>query len=231
MFTILLLEDEKDLGLTISENLTDENQTCELFYNCNSALLTIKKRSFDIYILDINLTDGDGLEFATLILSQYPSAPIIFISANSDPELRLKGLELGAFDFINKPFTLKELQIKILRIKKELNQFKTQNSIMEFGPLKVNFSKFEITDAKGNITNLTHKECAILKMFIDNIDYVISRDNILDNVWGQDSYPNLRTIDNYIVNLRKWCDSTSEETLKIHSIRSVGYKMTYKGKL
>jgi two-component system alkaline phosphatase synthesis response regulator PhoP len=229
MFKLLILEDEKDLGLTIAENLTFENQKCELFNNCSSTLSNIKSIQYDIFILDINLPDGSGLDVANIILGYYPSAPIIFISANSDPELRLRGLELGAFDFINKPFTLRELQIKIDRIKKELLALKNQSDVKSFGPLKINFSKFEITDAKGITTTLTHKECAILKLFIDNLDHVISRDQILDQVWGQDSYPNIRTIDNYIVNLRKWCDSCSDEILKIQSIRGIGYKMSYKG--
>lgn len=231
MFNILLLEDEKDLGLTIAENLSTESQKCSLFRSCFEVMTEISTNSFDIYILDINLGDGNGLDVAEEILKKFPSSPIIFFSATSDPELRLRGLELGAFDFINKPFTLKELQIKVDRIKKELVLLKNQSSIIEFGPLKVDFSKFLITDALGTTTTLTHKECAILKIFIDNLDHVISRDQILDKVWGQDSFPTLRTIDNYIVNLRKWCDSSPDEILKIQSIRGIGYKMTSKGKI
>ena len=231
MFNILILEDEKDLGLTIAENLTTEAQKCFLFQSCLEVIKDINNKQYDIYIFDINLGDGNGLDVADKILKKFPSSPIIFFSAISDPELRLRGLELGAFDFINKPFTLKELQIKVDRIKKELVLLKNQSSIMEFGPLKVDFSKFEITDARGAIITLTHKECAILKMFIDNLNYVISRDQILDKVWGQDSFPTLRTIDNYIVNLRKWCDSCPNEILKIQSIRGIGYKMSSKGKI
>lgn len=228
MYNILILEDENDLGLTLAENLSNQEQICFLFKNCTDAQSEITKKKFDIFILDINLQDGNGLDVAREILSKSPTSPIILVSATSDPELRLKGLELGAFDFINKPFTLKELQIKINRIKNSFNLLKNHEKILSFGLLKVDFSKFEITDGHGLKTTLTHKECSILKLFIDNLDIVISRDYILDQVWGKDCYPNLRTIDNYIVNLRKWCDSDSSSTLMIHSIRGIGYKMIYK---
>jgi two-component system alkaline phosphatase synthesis response regulator PhoP len=231
MFTILILEDELDLGLTLAENLSTSDQTCSLFQNLKDAITALSKKSFDVYVLDVNLQDGNGLDFAQKILDQNPTAPIIFVSATSDPELRLRGLELGAFDFINKPFTLKELQIKIDRIKKELKLLKSHSQILQFGPLIVDFAKFEITDANGHVTTLTHKECAILKLFLDNLNRVVSRDEILDYAWGKDSYPNLRTIDNYIVNLRKWCESTPTEVLTIQSIRGVGYKMISKGNI
>lgn len=231
MYTILILEDEMDLGLTLTEHLSNEDQQCTLIQSCTEVQTTLVNHQFDIYILDVNLQDGNGLDIAKSILEKAPTSPIIFVSATSDPELRLQGLELGAFDFINKPFTLKELQIKIDRIKKELVQLKENSQVLQFGPLVVDFAKFEITDAQGKITTLTHKECSILKLFTDNLNRVISRDEILDYVWGKDSYPNLRTIDNYIVNLRKWCESAPGEVLMIQSVRGVGYKMNMKGKL
>lgn len=228
MHSIFILEDEKDLGLTLAENLTTENQECSLYQSCKEAYIQLQKSAYDIYILDINLKDGNGLDVAKFILDRSPTSSIILLSAIADPELRLQGLELGAFDFINKPFTLRELQIKIDRIKKEIQVLRAQAPVLEFGLLKVDFAKFELTDAYGKITTLTHKECSILKLFIDNLNLVISRDHILDHVWGKESYPSLRTIDNYIVNLRRWCDSDKNQSLVIHSIRGIGYKMTSK---
>lgn len=227
--TILLLEDDLDLGATLEETLTFNGQKCQLFKSCTDVLKAIASQHFDLYILDVNLPDGNGIDIAVEILRSQPTAPIILLSAASDPILRLRGLEAGAFDFINKPFTLKELLIKIERIKKSIIHIQSSKQTLSFGKLKINFLKFEIYDAIGKTINMTHKECAILKLLMDNANNVVSRDQILDTVWGQDSFPSLRTIDNYIVNLRKWCDSDPDQPLHIVSVRGIGYKLSIKG--
>lgn len=226
MFRILLLEDDLNLGVTLQENLNNNEQQCILFNSCADSISAIEESQFDIYVLDVNLPDGSGLDVANFILKKFTHSSIIFLSAASDPMLRLQGLEMGAFDFINKPFTLKELQIKINRIKSNLLHLKKNSSGITFGKLKINFSKFELQDANNKIINMTHKESAILKLLLDNANHVISRDQILDEVWGKDSFPSLRTIDNYIVNLRKWCETDKNSPITILSIRGIGYKLS-----
>lgn len=228
MFSIFLLEDDFNLGATLQEYLTNDEQKCDLFKSCKEAQNAIQNSIYDLYICDVNLPDGNGLNVADDILKKSPSAPILFLSATSDPLLRLQGLEMGAFDFINKPFTLKELQIKINRIKSSITHLRLISSEITLGRLKINFSKFELYDANNNVINMTHKESAILKLLFDNANHVVSRDQILDSVWGKDSFPSQRTIDNYIVNLRKWCETDDQAPISIISIRGIGYKLTKK---
>ena len=94
--------------------------------------------------------------------------------------------------------------------------------------LKLSLSKYEVVDANGTVHKLSQKDCALLKLLYQRKAQVVSRDDIIDHVWGQNSFPSYRTVDNYIVNLRKWCDTDQEEHLKIETIRGIGYKLITK---
>ena len=182
-----------------------------------------------IVILDIGLPDGSGIDLAREFRSQRKDCVLLFCTALNDPYLRVEGLELGAEDYITKPFELKEMTIRLDRILKS-RQFTLQNpEEMRFGKIIFWPKRFEIQDSGGNITSLSQKECAIVELLLERKNEVVSRDEMIENIWGQNSFPTNRTIDNYIVKLRKWADSDSAGSLKITSVRGIGYKLELKG--
>src|SRR5690606_35259381 len=138
-------------------------------------------------------------------------------------------LELGAEDYITKPFELKELTLRLDRILKSRQISLHRPDTYHFGKLIFWPRRFEIQDAHGIISPLGQKECAILELLIEKQNEVVARDEMIESIWGEDSFPTNRTIDNYIVRLRKWADTDEERTLQITSVRGIGYKLELKG--
>lgn len=193
---------------------------------CNEATsLFAQIPSFDIVLMDIGLPDGNGLTLAESFRKIRKDFVLLFLSALNDPSTRVEGLEIGAEDFITKPFELKELVLRLKRIIKSQESLLAKPDEIILGPLKIWFKRFEVQDAKGEIIPLTQKECAILELLYQNKNEAITRDEIIDQIWGKDAFPSNRTVDNYIVKLRKWCESDATEATKITSIRGIGYKL------
>ena len=221
---ILIVEDEENLGITLKDYLNENNYECVWVKSIEEAESVLNK-TFHCFILDIGLPDGSGLSLAKRILNSDKDAKIIFLSAQNSPDIKLEGLELGAADYMTKPFRLKEL---LLRIKKIPVQNKLTDSMtITFGPLKFTPQTFEIEDANNLKINLSDRENKILSLLISNKNKVISRDQIIEEIWGEDSYPSNRTVDNYIVKFRKWTD-TANDYVEIQNIRGVGYKFLIK---
>lgn len=228
-FSVLLVEDETNLGITLRDYLRTKKFEVEWAATAKEARLKFLEMKPAIVILDIGLPDGNGIDLAKEFRAISKECVLLFCTALNDPSLRVEGLELGAEDYITKPFELKELTLRLDRI---LNSRKTtlhNPDEYRFGDLIFWPKRFEIQDAHGLISNLSQKECAILELLIDFKDEVISRDQMIENIWGENSFPTNRTIDNYIVKLRKWADSDSQGNLKIISVRGIGYKLELKG--
>lgn len=226
---VLLVEDEPALGETLSEYLADIGLTCTWVKTSTQAKELFLQNRYTVALLDIGLPDGNGLELARWMRNEKKDLLFLFLSAQNDPQTRLEGLEIGAQDYITKPFALKEL---VLRLKRILEwQGQTQKSFPEqltFGRLKVNLNNFEIVDADGNIQSIGQKECGILKLLLEKKNTPVERDEIIEIVWGADAFPSNRTVDNYIVKLRRWCESDTNQPLQIQSIRGIGYKLVIK---
>ena len=221
---ILIVEDEENLGVTLKDYLNEYDFECQLVKTISDAK-NLLKNNYHCIILDIGLPDGNGLDLAKIILNSDKNSRIIFLSAQNSPDIKLEGLELGASDYITKPFRLKEL---LLRINKLPPSSTTNNSTkFIFGPLKFNPENFEIQDAHNLKTSLSERENKILCLLIKNKNKVVSRDQIIEKIWGEDSYPSNRTVDNYIVKFRKWTD-TANDYVEIQNIRGVGYKFLVK---
>jgi len=224
---ILIVEDETSLGQTLCDYLGHQGFKYFWAKSAKEAESLFHEVTPQIVIMDIGLPDGNGLDLAKKFRKQRSNFVLLFLSAWNDPETKLEGLEIGADDYITKPFALKELELRlrrILRFQQDQNQLPEEISI---GKLKVWFGKFEIQYADGSIAPLSQKECYILEILYRNKDQVISRDQIIEQVWGENNYTSNRTVDNYIVNLRKWTDSDKQSPVKIQSIRGVGYKMIF----
>lgn len=226
---LLLVEDEPNLGQTLRDYLRAKKFQVELATTCTEAREKFKTLTPVVAILDIGLPDGSGIDLAREFRKARKDCVLLFCTALNDPSLRVEGLELGAEDYITKPFELKELTLRLDRILKS-REFTLHNpDEMRFGKLIFWPKRFEIQDANAEISALGQKECAILELLLERKGEVISRDEMIETIWGENSFPTNRTIDNYIVKLRKWADSDSEGSVKITSVRGIGYKLELKG--
>lgn len=226
---LLLVEDEPNLGQTLRDYLRAKKFLVELATSCTEAREKFHTIHPAIAILDIGLPDGSGIELAKEFRHQSKECVLLFCTALNDPYLRVEGLELGAEDYITKPFELKELTLRLDRILKS-REFSLHNpDEYKFGKLTFWPKRFEIQDAQGMIGQLGQKECAILEFLLERKNEVVSRDEMIESIWGENSFPTNRTIDNYIVKIRKWAESDQEALVKISSIRGIGYKLDLKG--
>lgn len=226
---VLLVEDEANLGVTLRDYLRAKKFTVELAANCQEARAKFEDMRPAIVILDIGLPDGNGIDLAREFRKIRKDCVLLFCTALNDPTLRVEGLELGAEDYITKPFELKELTLRLDRILKSRQITLHNPDEYRFGKLIFWPKRFEIQDADGSISSLGQKECAILELLLEKKNDVVARDEMIESIWGENSFPTNRTIDNYIVKLRKWADSDQNSELKITSVRGIGYKLELKG--
>jgi two-component system alkaline phosphatase synthesis response regulator PhoP len=226
MYRICLVEDEQSLRDTISLNLELEGYAVEAYADGALAQqLFTGPIHFDLIILDVMLPHVSGFDLCKEI-RKHSAVPILFLSAKGTTADRVAGLKLGANDYLVKPFDLEELLLKIQILINGSVQIEppTQNLI---GDKKVDFNSFELRDAAGELLHtFTKREVQLLELFVEKEGKVISRNEILDRLWGSEQIPTSRTIDNYILNFRKLFEADPKNPKYFHSIRGVGYKFT-----
>lgn len=223
---ILLVEDEEPIRKAMCLNLEMENYEVVATDNGKKALDLAHHQHFDLLVLDIMLPGLDGLALCEQIRIQNRSVAILMVSAKDTPHDRILGLKTGADDYLTKPFHLEEF---LLRVGKLLNRTSIapglQTEQYTIDDKTIDFKTFEIFTPKGTI-HLTKKESHLLRLLIDRQNQVVSRNQILQTVWGYDVYPSTRTIDNFILAFRKYFEENPKEPRHFHSIRGVGYKFT-----
>lgn len=227
--SLLLVEDEPNLGQTLRDYLRAKKFNVELAASCAEARKKFDEMKPAVAILDIGLPDGNGIDLAREMRAKRKDCVLLFCTALNDPTLRVEGLELGAEDYITKPFELKELTLRLDRILRMREKTLVNPDELRFGKLVFWPKRFEIQDASGAISSIGQKECAILELLLEKKNEVVTRDQMIEGIWGENSFPTNRTIDNYIVRLRKWADTDTEANLKITSVRGLGYKLEWKG--
>lgn len=197
-----------------------------------SALDLYRSHSFDLIILDIMLPGMDGLEICKRIRADLGTEPVLFLTARNSLEDKKQGLAIGADDYITKPFDLEELILRIRSIFRRqawLTKPNGTTDIYEFSGGKIDFKKFTIESPKGEF-HLTNKESLLLKYFTQHPNEILSRDIILDAVWGYSAYPSTRTIDNFILRFRKYFEPDTSKPIYFHTEFGTGYKFTPEGK-
>ena len=217
MRRLLLVEDDQSLGETLFERLQKEGYSVIWSENLEKASAAVGEKPFDLIILDGNLPDGSGFEFARKVREK-SSTPFIFVTAMNSAEHRLMGYEIGAEEFIPKPFHLKEL---LLRIKHVLNTHAAVHEV-RVGDRLIDLEARAIVAATGEKEFLPARDFDLLQLLISSAPNVVSRDEILDRVWGEDKFPSHRTVDNAIVRLRAAIGDTGSHTIR--SVRGVGYQ-------
>ncbi|MGZ3931044.1 MAG: response regulator transcription factor [Bacteroidia bacterium] len=223
---IFIVEDEENLANTIALNLQLENYKVTLARTGTEALEQFKalNKLFDLVLLDVMLPGINGFDLCVEFRKLNASVPVIFLTAKNQSADKIAGLKLGADDYIVKPFELEELLLRIHNVIKR--NPKAENPVFRFGSCSINFDTYEIVDVKGATTTLSRREIALLKLLTANVNKVISRDQIINELWDSDENASSRTIDNYILNFRKYFEVSPKEPLHFHSIRGVGYKFT-----
>lgn len=227
MAKICLVEDERSLSNLIRMNLELEGFEVDSYDNGKTAFE--KARTFGGYalvILDVMLPEVGGLDICREIRN-HSSVPVLFLSAKGTTEDRIAGLKLGGNDYLSKPFDLEELLLRVNILTQGSQVRAKEANGMRIGHKEVNFNTYEVTDVRTNVSfTLSRKEIELLKLFFEKEGVVISRDEILDRVWGKDLFPTSRTIDNYILSFRKLFEDDPRSPKYFHSIRAVGYKFT-----
>jgi two-component system, OmpR family, alkaline phosphatase synthesis response regulator PhoP len=225
---ILLVEDEEHLLKIIRLNLELEGYTVTPAITGSEALREFRKKEFDLILLDVMLPEMNGFDVCEEIRKENTEVPVLFLTAKGSGEDRVQGLKLGADDYLTKPFNLEELLLRIQILLKRRSAKVLPAAlpdVYKFGANEINFVTYEIRGVNGN-TQLSKREIALLKLLIERKNEVISREEILDHVWGTDVYPSSRTIDNYILAFRKYFEKNQREPQHFHSVRGVGYKFT-----
>ncbi|MFN8845488.1 MAG: response regulator transcription factor [Bdellovibrionales bacterium] len=219
MKSILLVEDDHSLGPLLKERLNRHYQVT-LCSTKKIALQEIEKSGFDLAILDVGLPDGSGFDIGEH-LKQKTKTPILFLTAQGDAESRLKGYELGAEEYVPKPFHLKELLIRIEHVLQ--SHPVTHHLVLEDSTIFFNEKK--VKRKSGEIEFPPLKDLQLLELLIQKSPDPVSRDQILDEVWGPEKDLNTRTIDNAIVRLKRLLGGEDEKYIR--SVRGLGYQWIY----
>lgn len=225
----MLVEDEENLHESLKLNLELEGYEVTSAFTGNEALQKIQDEYFDLLILDVMLPELDGIAVTETIRVQNNAVPILILSAKNASEDRVLGLKKGADDYLTKPFNLEELLLRVHKLidkNKKMLDKDTVGDSYTFGRNTVDFKAQEATTKDGERIQLSKKEAMLLKLLIENKNEVVPREKILQTVWGYNVYPTTRTIDNFILNFRKYFEEDSRNPQYFHSVRGVGYKYT-----
>ncbi|MBS1567570.1 MAG: response regulator transcription factor [Bacteroidetes bacterium] len=225
--TILLVEDEENLHEALKLNLELEGYQVVSATDGLQAVKALQNQYFDLMILDIMLPGMDGIEVLEAIRVQNNDIPVLILSAKNTSADRVLGLKKGADDYLTKPFNLEELLLRVQKLiekNKKLNDKESVGEVYHFGRNAVDFRAQEAVSKSGERIQLSKKEAMLLKLLIENKNEVVPREKILQTVWGYNVYPTTRTIDNFILNFRKYFEEDSRNPRYFHSVRGVGYK-------
>jgi len=225
---ILLVEDEVSLKDAIKMNLEIEGFEVVSAGNGNEAIELFRSQRFNLIVLDVMMPEMDGYQVCEQIRLTNRDVPILFLTAKDSAQDKIVGLKKGADDYMTKPFNLEEFLLRVqVLVRRSLKgtESEEQLSLYSFGDNTVNFKTFEADCQKGSI-QLTKKELKLLKLLIERKEQVVSRELILQQVWGYDVFPSTRTIDNFILSFRKYFEKDPKKPSFFHSVRGVGYKFT-----
>ena len=227
-YRVLLVEDEEHLLEAIRLNLSMEGYVVVTATDGKEAIRIFKQERFDLVILDVMLPELDGFRVCEMIRLENKSIPVLFLTAKDAAEDKVLGLRKGADDYLTKPFNLEEFLLRVQNLVKRgiSGEKMTIPEILHFGGNKINFSTYEVSSFNGVQYQLTKKEMLLLKFLIERKGQVVSREQILESVWGFDVFPSTRTIDNFILSFRKYFESNPRDPKHFHSVRGIGYRFT-----
>ena len=224
MARILIVEDETEMALGLKDNFEFDDHEVIIAQDGEEGLQRGLLETVQLIILDVMLPKKSGFDVCRELRAKGVSTPIIMLTARGQEIDKILGLELGADDYLTKPFSVREL---LARVKAVLRRYPGENSvnntICQIGKIKVDFKHFSATSNEG-VISFTFKEIELLKYLFEHKNQIISRHRLLDEVWGYDNYPTSRTVDNYIVKLRKKIEEDPLKPRHIMTVHGIGYK-------
>lgn len=226
---LVVVEDEEHLAEVIADNLELEGYEVEVVVDGLAALQRLRREPAPaLVLLDVMLPGMDGFTICETLRREGRDMPILFLTARSGLDDRVKGLELGGDDFMAKPFDLRELMLRVRAILKRATWFNGPSpvgDVLALGPARVDFKRF-LAIVDGREIQLSEKETMILRCLAEKPGEVVARAEILERVWGYDAFPTERTIDNFIVRLRRLLEPDPQSPRYIHTVRGTGYRLT-----
>ncbi|MBP1620274.1 MAG: winged-helix transcriptional response regulator [Acidobacteria bacterium] len=228
---ILIVEDEKHLAEALAHNLKFEGYETTVVGDGEAAIERLAVEESDLVVLDVMLPGISGFEVCERLREMGNRVPVLFLTARNTDSDRLEGLRHGGDDYMTKPFLLEELVLRIKGILRRQEWYQTpvaDRGIFRFGDCEVNFRTFRAKGPGGEV-QLTEKECMLMKLLVERQGQVVSRELILEKVWGYKYGSSSRTIDNFIVRLRRYFEPDPRRPRFVHSVRGVGYRFTPEG--
>lgn len=225
MATILLVEDEPAMQLGLKDNLEFESYVVDIAGDGESGLEKIKANRYDLVLLDVMLPKLSGFDVCKAARAAGVATPIVLLTARGEEIDKVLGLELGADDYVTKPFSVRELLARVKAIIRRSQMAPArENDIVQIGRLHLDFAAFRATEA-NEVIRLSHKEFEILNYLNQNRNQVVSRYDLLEKVWGYDEQPTTRTVDNFIVRLRQKVENNPNHPQIILTVHGSGYKL------
>lgn len=225
---LMVVEDEVHLAEVIADNLELEGFSVEVAIDGLQALERVRAERPALVLLDVMLPGLGGFEICEKLRAEKNDVPILFLTARSGSDDRVRGLELGGDDYLGKPFELKELLLRVRAILRRTQWFSGPSPAgdqLVLGEARVDFKSYTAL-VGGKSIPLSTKETMILRCLAERAGEVVSRIEILDRVWGYDAFPTSRTVDNFIVRLRRVLEPDPQNPRYIHTIRGTGYRLT-----
>jgi len=225
MVKILIIEDEPDMRLGLERNLAYEGYKVHSAADGESGLEFLESDSYNLILLDVMLPGIDGFDVCKQLRERGINTPIIYLTARGQEMDKVLGLELGAEDYITKPFSLRELlaRIKVV-LRRQNKEPENEKKIIILGNLEADLNNY-IATSNGQAVNMTHREFEILKYLFHKKNEIVSREELLNKIWGEDEFVTRRTVDNFVYKLRKKIEINPENPKHIITVHKVGYKL------
>ena len=227
MSKILIVEDEPNMRLGLKDNLEFEGYEVDFAEDGQTGLKKIFEEDYSLVLLDVMLPKMSGFDVCRNVRKKGNSTPIILLTAKGEEIDKVLGLELGADDYVTKPFSLRELLARIkavLRRGEDKPGQKKHSDIFEIGRIKVNFATYNAYE-EGKSVQMSHKEFEILNFLWNHKNSTVSRDDLLNNIWGYEDSPTTRTVDNFILKLRQKIENDPNHPQIILTVHGIGYKL------
>jgi two-component system alkaline phosphatase synthesis response regulator PhoP len=231
---VLVVEDDTNLAAGVMENLRAEGYEVSLAGDGEQALSWLATHGCALVILDVMLPGADGLTVCRTLRERGNTTPVLFLTARGDPADRVRGLEAGGDDYLAKPFHLQEFLLRVRAILRRWDWYRSASAtadtaVLRFGGNEVDFRVFRARAWSGEAQELTEKEAMILKVLVEHAGQIVSREDLLERVWGYDVFPSTRTVDNFILRLRKRFERDPANPRHFLTVWGVGYRFLIEG--
>jgi len=226
MHKILIVEDEPNMRMGIKDNLEFEGYQVDVADNGRDGLDKIRTNQYNLVLLDVMLPKISGFDVCKTVRQEGNKVPIILLTAKGEEIDKILGLELGADDYVTKPFSLRELLARIKAVLRRAADINVDHSEVKIGKLKIDFSGYKASENK-NPVQFSHKEFELLHYLWIKKNSTVSRDELLSNIWGYDENPTTRTVDNFILKLRQKIETDPNHPQIILTVHGIGYKLIY----